>query len=372
MENRTAYSWLDRLVHRLAFSRTGLQDIMADIEKNLLANQWAGVHAERPIFITSLPRAGTTMVLEALFRLPGLATHTYRDMPFVLAPVLWARLSRGFQRQSLQRERAHGDGLLVNEDSPEAFEEVLWRKYYPGKYTENRISLWHAEDVDAGFTQHFREHMQKIVALRQPLNLSDGRYVSKNNANIARIGALQIMFPDACIIVPLRHPIEHAISLWRQHRNFNKQHAIDPFVRKYMADIGHYEFGALHKPISFDGLQKLIEDLSPESLDYWLAYWIGAFEHLSAQQGLGVISYESLCTEGAQGLARLCNYVNIDANDDAIVRAASVFRAPSPNRSDAHHISRARMDRAMSLYKTLLQRCLLRAHQGFPADHRNT
>jgi hypothetical protein len=141
LDTSTPYSQADRLLHRLAFGPAQLQTVAAELEESLFAKDWAPAHAERPVFITSLPRAGTTVLLEALHRLPGCAAHTYRDMPFLLAPVLWSRVSRGFRRRSEHRERAHGDGLKINEDSPEAFEEVLWKNYYPHKYTPARIEL---------------------------------------------------------------------------------------------------------------------------------------------------------------------------------------------------------------------------------------
>lgn len=361
MASITPYSRLDRSIHNLAFDRVSLQDMMADIEDMLMTKQWAEARAERPIFITSLPRAGTTIVLEALHRLPGLAAHTYRDMPFVLTPVLWAKLSGLFHHQSQAHERAHGDGLKVNEDSPEAFEEVLWRKFYGHQYAEDHIDLWKPTDADAGFAKIFHEHMKKIIALRQPSRLAESRYLSKNNGNIARLATLRTMFPDACIIIPLRHPLEHAISLWRQHRRFSRQHAVDTFARKYMADIGHYEFGALHRPIRFEGLEEMIKELSPESIDYWLAYWVAAFGYMATQPSIDFISYESLCTASVEGLTRLCEHLDVKADDTTISRAASIFHAPPPSRSHDHPMQQNLMDLATTLYGTLSKRCLLKA-----------
>ncbi len=82
------YSTLDRLIHRLAFGHLSLQFTAADIEKYTFASVYEGISTEKPIFITSLPRAGTTLMLEALYRLPSLATQIYRDMPFIMAPFL--------------------------------------------------------------------------------------------------------------------------------------------------------------------------------------------------------------------------------------------------------------------------------------------
>ena len=34
-----------------------------------------------------------------------------------------------FNQQAEFHERAHGDGILINTESPEAFEEVFWRTF---------------------------------------------------------------------------------------------------------------------------------------------------------------------------------------------------------------------------------------------------
>jgi hypothetical protein len=360
MLSSSQYSSLDRSIHNLAFGSSILQEILTDLEKSLLAKQWANIQVTRPIFITSLPRAGTTIILEALHRLPGLATHTYRDMPFILTPVLWAKVASAFRSQSSpEQERAHGDGLAINEDSPEAFEEVLWLKFFAEKYSDTRIALWGEKDTKIHFERYFREHMQKIVYLRHGQNAANGRYVSKNNANVARTKALKTMFPDACIVIPLRNPVEHAISLLRQHRNFCNQHHTEPFVRKYMSDIGHFEFGELHRPIQFPGAAEKTENLSLESIDYWVAYWIAAFEHLGLQQNIDFLSYESLCTSGEKGLSKLCQHLNFQAKDHDIAQAASIFRPPPARRSHDYVINPDLMENAMQLYNRLCERCLL-------------
>ena len=52
----------------------------------------------------------------------------------------------------------------------------------------------------------FRRHFRKISWLRHPENCASVRYLSKNNANIARLALLPEMFPGCDIIVPLRGP----------------------------------------------------------------------------------------------------------------------------------------------------------------------
>ena len=244
------YSGLDRFLHKLAFSGTFVQKVVGDLDDSMFAKSGARGGSARPIFVTSLPRAGTTILLTALASLPELASHTYRDMPFVMAPILWSKLSGKFQKGSDMKERAHGDGIEVGFDSPEAFEEILWRAFWPDKFTDDGIALWSTADRDADAEEFFRKHFAKIVTLRCSQNAGNGRYISKNNANIARLDLIPAMFPDAKILVPIRSPMAHASSLLRQHQNFLEQHKTDTFTKRYMHDIGHLELALTGRPVS--------------------------------------------------------------------------------------------------------------------------
>lgn len=310
------YSGLDRFLHKLAFSGTFVQKVVGDLDDSMFAKSGARGGSARPIFVTSLPRAGTTILLTALASLPELASHTYRDMPFVMAPILWSKLSGKFQKGSDMKERAHGDGIEVGYDSPEAFEEILWRAFWPGKFSETGIDLWSAGDRNAEAEEFFRKHFAKIVALRCPADVSGGRYISKNNANIARLDLIPEMFPDASIVVPVRSPMGHAASLLRQHLNFLEQHKTDAFTKRYMHDIGHLEFGDLHRAIQFPGLAERLAGYSAETLDYWLVYWIAAFEYVKARRDrLIVVSHDEVCNRGVETTERLFRELGIDAQN---------------------------------------------------------
>jgi Sulfotransferase family len=349
------YSLLDRTIHRLAFANRSIQLSAADIERSLYGSSFQGISIDRPVFITSLPRAGTTLLLELFSRVPGVATHRYRDMPFVMAPMLWQELSRHFRKQSILKERAHGDGMQVGYDSPEAFEEVLWHAFWPQKYRPDGILPWSEDDRNEEFRKSLVEHMQKIIALRCAGQTDTGRYVSKNNANIARIGLLMRMFPDAYIVVPFRHPVDHAASMLRQHRNFLARHSKDPFSRKYMHDIGHFEFGQLHRPIRF----AQAPDGDTETIEYWLKYWVSAFTHiLSHQTQVVLLSFENLCAGGADTFKTLADKVGIgaDSNGDG---DAPEFRPPPVYRKDIEiHDSRL-LEAANELHGQLLQTGIL-------------
>src|SRR5690606_37979108 len=160
-ENR--YSALDRAMHLLAFASPGGQRIVAELEDQVFASRLDAVENARPVFVTSLPRAGTTLLLEILSSTGEFASHSYRNMPFVLCPLFWDRISFRFQRRGELQERAHQDGMLVGADSPEAFEEMLWMAFWKSNYAPDRILPW--LEADPEFFEFMRSHMRKIIAL---------------------------------------------------------------------------------------------------------------------------------------------------------------------------------------------------------------
>lgn len=66
-------------------------------------------------------------------------------------------------------------------------------------------------------------------------------------------------------------------------------HRASGFAEAYMNDIGHFEFGRLHRPILFDGMKEVIASHDPATLDYWLAYWIVAYGHISRQSDIEIL-----------------------------------------------------------------------------------
>ena len=308
-----AYAEADQLMHRLAFANRRMVRALARLDNRIFRRSIQRVSVAPPVFIVSLPRGGTTALLNALHRLPGVATHEYRDMPFVTAPLLWSRLGGDRSKRVEKRERAHGDGLEIDLDSPEAFDEVLWRAHWPHKYAAGRIRTFDEGDLDDDATEDFTRHHAKVALVRHGRGADACRYVSKNNANIGRLRVLDRMFPGCSIVVALRRPAAHAASLHRQHERFLRLHAEDPFVRDYMRDIGHLEFGELHQPIDFAGLADLVGAREPSEPDYWLAYWIAAFEEVARHQGeVIVVQQDDLRARPQVTMERVCSSLRID------------------------------------------------------------
>lgn len=324
------YGTMDRLFHRLAFSMIDLQIDLAAREDREHNADLSLLRTGAPTFVTGLPRAGTTLLLDVLSVDPGVASHTYRDMPVLFCPLTWRQFSVRFHRRNEPTERAHGDGLAVGYDSPEAFEEALWLHFWRDHYGENEIAPWREKEAHADFSTFLERHMRKIILNARNSSRPDAtRYLSKNNANIARSGWLKREFPEARILVPFRHPANHAASLLRQHQNFTRLHASDGFAKKYMSDLGHFEFGALHKPIRFTGFNPPASD-NPDRSAYWLRYWVAAYMHLLSrpESELILVDFDALCWNPRPGLSLIADLIEAEA-PALILGQEQRFRPPA-------------------------------------------
>ncbi|WP_299681658.1 sulfotransferase [uncultured Roseobacter sp.] len=288
-----------QLLHRLALGSRAVAEVSMDIDQKLYPVDRDRVAQEPHVFVAGLARAGTTILMRQLHATGAFRSLTYRDMPFVLAPNLWARLSGGARQQMAAQERAHGDGILVDFDSPEALEEVFWRVQCGESYihADRLTPMQVPSDIRAAF--------QGYVA--SILRAAEGkRYLSKNNNNILRLPEIAAAFPQAVLLIPFRDPLTHARSLMRQHRDFLARDAEDHFARQYMTWLAHHEFGADHRPFVFTEAPP--EGDPASDLDYWLRLWRATYEALlrTAPDAAVFVCYETLCDDTETVWPKLC------------------------------------------------------------------
>ncbi len=339
------YSFVDKALHQLAFATPRVQIEMADLENKLFSKSINPIKVNNPVFITGLPRAGSTLLLELCIKQGEFATHQYRDMPFVLLPLIWDRISKSFRKKNIQQTRAHGDGMLIDYDSPEAFEEMIWKHFWNGHYQTNHIIPWDKKN-HAEFCFYFNNHMKKIISLKQ------GHYISKNNGNIARASWILDQFPKAKIIIPFRNPLQQASSLLRQHMNFLEIHKKDSFAKKYMAAIGHFDFGENCKPINFNNW--LDNSANPLTLHFWLQYWLAAYSQLAtlSDKRVEFICFEHLCAAPQDILEKIANFLELE-DPDKLRQQSNKIHMPPQYPPDHKAIGSALLGKAEKLYQTL-------------------
>ncbi len=266
------YSWVQKRLHQLALSSKFMREVTFDFEDTYISKN---LDHQNHVFITGLARSGTTILLNAIYQSDIFASLSYADMPFVLAPNLWSKIY--FKRGDLAyRERSHQDGIKININSPEAFEEVFWNTF---------------DESEDETLNKFRSYIASILKKNKKF-----RYLSKNNQNVKRIPLISNIFSSAKILIPFRDPIQHAYSLLNQHIKFIKESNMNKFTTTYMKWIGHTEFGPNYVPI----INEKITFKNFDDINHWLEQWYLTYtklmNELESYQNVYFICYEELCS----------------------------------------------------------------------------
>lgn len=334
------YSRADKILHQIVLSGRATSNLFFDVESSLYGRKLESPAQGRHVFISGLARAGTTLLLNILHSSDQFASLTYRDMPLVMAPNLWRSMSSKHSEASELRERAHGDGMLVNADSPEALEEVFWRAFSGPKYLKKNALKPMIADTET--LKAFRKYVALILR-----RYGRTRYLSKNNNSILRLPSLARAFPKSTILIPFRHPASHAASLLRQHQRFVETHTDDPFSRKYMTWLAHHEFGLDHRRFQFSESFKTGD---PSEIGYWVDLWSDAYAflletHPAISEQAVFVCYEDVTSNANRSLTQLSALLDL-----AIDPSISILPAKAPP-----ELENVDLGRALSVYDALRQ-----------------
>jgi hypothetical protein len=337
------YNFLQRLLHRILLGNRFVAEFCLDLETGRIKVDADVVKQGKHVLVAGLARSGTTILMRCLHDTGSFTSLTYRDMPFVLMPVFWRRLSKGGRRQIPAAERAHGDGVLVGYDSPEAFEEVFWKTCDGPSYIRPDRLVRHEPDDE--ILEKYRRYIGLVLRSRPG---GPQRYLSKNNNNILRLASLGRALPSGVVFIPFRSPLQHAYSLLRQHERFVARSEQDPFSVRYMTWLGHHEFGADHRPFSFTDAAN---PFRPEELDYWLVLWRSVYEWVleTAPEQAAFVSYEQLCSDGGRTWGRLLELTGIESRELPVETLRLVeHEIPHPYSRTWHDACRATHERLLA------------------------
>lgn len=340
-ESASPDSRTGRLLQAVAMGNTAILEMSFDLENARFGRRAAAEHPiENPVFVCGLARAGTTIILRILHGTDEFASLSYRDLPFPLAPNSADRLFGRFRRGVAAQERAHGDGLTHDLDSPEAIEEIFWRCFEGRRFL--RPHGLEPVPPSPETVEQFRRYMSLVL-----LRYGRGRYLSKNNTNILRLPALVQAAPSAILIHPFRDPLQHAASLLNQHVRALTLHRTDPFRQRFMTWLGHHEFGAGQRPFHLPGSPD--SSFDPMTLDYWLAAWTSVHDFLldqpsSLRTRQHFIDYDAMCATPEPAVAALAAAAKIEVGP----ASGAMLRAPAP-----HTIDDASEALAAAAYSTL-------------------
>jgi hypothetical protein len=342
----------------------GLGPRLARLESRVLADAIAEVPIRQPVFIAGLPRSGSTILLEMLAALPGFTAHRYADFPLLWTPYWWNWLRQRLPLSATApAERAHRDRILVNRDSPEAFEEPLWQQAFPFLHQEQQSEILGADTSNPCFESLFADHIRKLLLVR-----GAARYVSKGNYSLLRLGYLGRLFPDARFLVPVRAPEAHVASLVKQERLYA---AAPEAVLRHIGRVGHHEFGR-HRRVLYAGNEAAFKatqsDFAAGRLcQAWMRTWLQAYgwlesllhEHPSLGERVQWVAYDRLCGDAGMSLERIGAHIGLDVDSASTLRTDWAPRLSQPDYyapESMHDVAPELLQQAQALFDRLHRR----------------
>ena len=344
----SGYNFLLRVFHRLSIGSKAISALSFEIEKQLfLKKENSGLTNGNHVFVSGLARSGTTALINCLNERKEFVSLTYRDMPFILAPNLWRKISFN-QNKTEFKERAHKDGIFINSESPEALDEIFWKIHLNDRYILNDRLL--INKLSSEILDEYKHYIDLI--LQKNYQGKRLRYLSKNNNNILRFDLILQKFPDSYLIIPFRDPLQHALSLLNQHNHFCIIQQQDHFLVNYMNWIGHYEFGLNHKSFFLDN-KEIFEQMSlykKEDINYWLLTWLNYYSYVleNYSEKYILFSHERFCKEPLIMMSALLRKLNIQESKLEIAPFNLKVRK-------CDHTNKQIIDKCMDVYNSLLE-----------------
>jgi hypothetical protein len=312
---------------------------LGDVESRVLAEEVRDIEISRPVYVCSLARAGTTIVTELLESHAQLTSHHYSDFPNVWTPYWRNHLLRQTRRKPpIMVERAHGDRILVSNDSPEAVEEILWMAFFDGLHDPAEPNTLDGSKLNEEFNRFYTDHIRKLLCVRQK-----PRYLAKGNYNLSRLGYILSLFADARFVIPIRDPETHIASMVKQQERFTRANELDRRIGLQLSLAGHFEFGPHRTCINFgngDSTAEILADWkSGREIQGWAKYWASTYEYLAEQLSRSpqlaraclLFRYEDLCTKSEPTIDEITNHCELAGEGFRETRAEFVDKLSLPD-----------------------------------------
>jgi len=296
------YSFLDKLLFKIFLGNNIFQEVLFDVDKFFFLKKKKKI---KFLIITGLPRSGTTILLNKLYKTKKFSSLTFQDLPFILSPNIHYFLKKNLKNillinfwekfikknKKVEYKRIHNDGIFVSDEMPEAFEEVFWRVFKDRNYIlQNQISV---HNINTYEMEEYHKYIN-IITHRKNKNL----YIAKNNNNILRLNRLKNL-DNTFVIVTFRDPFFQSYSLLKTHKIICKNQKQNKFILDYMNYLVHHEFGLNLKTLKFK--KKFIKNYENTDINFWLSYWIYVYENIlknyKKSDNIKFLAYEKFNTK---------------------------------------------------------------------------
>ncbi len=233
----------------------GLMNLLKFVENRVMNIDLSGIPVDRPIFIISLPRTGSTMLQNIIcaHEQVGYFSHTMNNYYPYFAPVDWLREKLDL---NLKGERFIGDSIMV--DTTSASDPIhIWNSWIRKDPFVAKHVLYRKEDLS-------QEQIDEIyTSIKKALWCQKGgknRFLIKSPGMLAYLPLVNDLFPDAKYIHLVRDPRHCANSLIKLTKKSIAQ------IELISKEIKNYKHAG-KTPVSYPHVPKLPEYMEQFGVD---------------------------------------------------------------------------------------------------------
>jgi len=336
-----------------------LSFLLDNLETKTLNNEIDKLSIDRPIYVTGVARAGTTIILEMLNKHPDLATHQYKHLLIPYLPHWLNQIVKKTKIFTKSQERPHMDGMMITRDSPEVVEEIFWQKFFNNVHSEKVSNIMSRKVSNPDFEKFYRTHIRKLI-----INQKCSRFLTKNNYNITRLEYLLRIFPSSKFLVIIRNPVDQIASLIKQTRLFMNMVRKKPLLTEWLRMIGHHEFGYHQVCINVDNTELIlkIRKLWRNKKTFvkgWAYYWSSIYDFVANQLDVNnklkeatlIVKYDDLCETPSRVIDKILEHTELPKEKFTIIKKYYIkhLHKPSyyyPNFSNQEYASISKITKA--------------------------
>ena len=326
-------------------------DLISELE-NLFINS-SDIKIDKPIFICGMPRSGTTFILNILNNTKQVSSCTYGQLPYIKTPLLWNFFKKFYYYGNKKNVRLHDDGLEIDINSPDAFEELIWAELLKSYKNFGFCKFLDENFFDIKLKKTITSFIKKIIYINKK-----NRYISKGNYFVFRLNYIRKMFKDCKIILCYRNPLNTASSLERVHKRFVELSSKIRGFDENLEYLSHFEFGNRRKAFKIDESSYEISKnyfFNDQNYEGYLHQWLTLYQmimnkYLDNQkfsENLILLNYDKFILNQSTNINKLINFCELDLRNNIRYENINNFK-----RNYIYKESQNNFD-AIELYKKL-------------------
>ena len=255
---------------------------------------------DRPIFIISLPRSGSSMLQDLLSAHDGLGYIT--NMMHIFWPCFCgAEMFRRRLGLDAEGERFLGDSVTVSGGTP-ADPLAAWNEWYNLDPSDLTFDPPSTKALGLPAIEAMQRDIRKILWCFNPHG--GVRFLSKNPGLMPYMQLTADLFPDARFIYLIRDPRQNANSMLKLYRRSEEQRAhlprnpppLIPYPR--LPNLGNY-----------------VETYGPESLETTARLWRDSVQFMAPWQNspqVHTVRYEDILASPANEISNILRFCELD------------------------------------------------------------